>query len=110
MVTDYQSNGSAVQELQRENALLKRELAKARTKHILDRDAIGLLLAGGKPLSLEDVQERISAGGPYLEQLIEIEKEMKEEERVLIDTMANPVSFNVVIEDLERLLGEANAE
>jgi hypothetical protein len=109
-MTDHETNGKSVQDLEQENARLRRELSEAKYRRMLDRDAICMLLGNGKPISLEDVQGRIAAGSPFQEQLIELEKVMKEQEQVLMDMMANPVPFQVVLDDLERLRGEGHAQ
>src|SRR5260221_344334 len=92
IMNDYQSNGHpSVQDLEQENARLRRGLAQVKHRQMCDRVSIYKLLGGGKVLSLEEVQERIAAGDPHRELLLDIEREMKEEEAVLRETMANPI-------------------
>lgn len=100
------SNDSSIQKLELENERLRRELAEARDKHSQDRDAIRSLIANGQLLDEEVLRSRIAAGGPYLPQLLEIEREMAQFERGFREILLNPIPLRPALEDADRLLGE----
>ncbi|HEY3789402.1 MAG TPA: hypothetical protein VGL71_11135 [Urbifossiella sp.] len=97
-------NGHSLTDLERENAILRSELAAAREREFHQRDTIRSLLSNGQLLDIEDVRARIAAGGPHLPQWIELEREMAESERIYREIKANPIPFRSVLEHGEQLL------